>query len=358
MSNVPHINQIPRAPKNPKPIIVIGAGGIVNDAHLPAYKKAGFDVIGIFDIHYENAKKTAEKWGIKTTFATLEDAAAHVDADTVIFDVAVPPVAVTETLKKLPDGATVMIQKPMGEDYQEALQIREICRSKNFTSAINFNLRFSPQMMAIKGLIDGGHLGELLELEMTVNINTPWHLFTYVETMERVEVSMHSIHYMDLMRYFTGRNPNSVFSRTMGDQRRPKVAQTRTSTILDYGHTIRCTISVNHNHLYDSQFQLGRLRIEGDKGAVTARIGSIMDYPDGVEDDLWFAEQGGSWHSIPLEGAWFPEAFLGSMSNLQCYATGETDTLINCTEDAIQTMALVEACFIANESDGIKLPDF
>ena len=37
-------------PSNKKPIVLIGAGGIVKDAHLPAYKKAGFKVIGLSDI--------------------------------------------------------------------------------------------------------------------------------------------------------------------------------------------------------------------------------------------------------------------------------------------------------------------
>ena len=32
------------APANPKPIVIIGAGGIVRDAHLPAYAKAGLTV--------------------------------------------------------------------------------------------------------------------------------------------------------------------------------------------------------------------------------------------------------------------------------------------------------------------------
>ncbi|NCA18336.1 MAG: gfo/Idh/MocA family oxidoreductase, partial [Actinobacteria bacterium] len=31
------------------PVAIVGAGGIVDGAHLPAYKKAGVEVIGIFD---------------------------------------------------------------------------------------------------------------------------------------------------------------------------------------------------------------------------------------------------------------------------------------------------------------------
>ena len=40
----------PEMPSSPRPIVIIGAGGIVKDAHLPAYKIAGFPVAGIYDI--------------------------------------------------------------------------------------------------------------------------------------------------------------------------------------------------------------------------------------------------------------------------------------------------------------------
>lgn len=43
---------------NSLPIYIIGAGGIVNDAHLPAYTIAGFNVQGIFDINKDKAAAT------------------------------------------------------------------------------------------------------------------------------------------------------------------------------------------------------------------------------------------------------------------------------------------------------------
>ncbi len=46
---------VPR-PRNPRPIISIGAGGIVRDAHLPAYKKAGFPVVAIVDLDKSKAE--------------------------------------------------------------------------------------------------------------------------------------------------------------------------------------------------------------------------------------------------------------------------------------------------------------
>ena len=38
------------APSHPKPIVIIGAGGIVRVAHLPAYAKAGLVVSGVTDL--------------------------------------------------------------------------------------------------------------------------------------------------------------------------------------------------------------------------------------------------------------------------------------------------------------------
>ena len=38
---------------------IIGAGGIVSGAHLPAYRAAGLDVSAFFDIDAEKATKVA-----------------------------------------------------------------------------------------------------------------------------------------------------------------------------------------------------------------------------------------------------------------------------------------------------------
>ncbi|HPU57778.1 MAG TPA: gfo/Idh/MocA family oxidoreductase, partial [Verrucomicrobiota bacterium] len=44
-------------PSRPRPIVIIGAGGIVRDAHLPAYRKANFPVAGIYDLNPAAAEK-------------------------------------------------------------------------------------------------------------------------------------------------------------------------------------------------------------------------------------------------------------------------------------------------------------
>ena len=46
-----------------------------------------------------------------------------------------------------------------------------------------------------------------------------------------------------------------------------------------------------------------------------------------------------------MRGAWFPDAFVGRMANLQRFVAGEDQALVASVEDAWTTMALVEAAF-------------
>src|SRR5258706_13135247 len=77
-------------PKQLRPIIVIGAGGIVRAAHLPAYEKAGFPVIGLMDQKSARAAELASQRGIPRNFSSAAEAVRFAPLDA-IFDVAVSP---------------------------------------------------------------------------------------------------------------------------------------------------------------------------------------------------------------------------------------------------------------------------
>ena len=58
---------------------------------------------------------------------------------------------------------------------------------------------------------------------------------------------------------------------------------------------------------------------------------------------------------MPLIGRWFPDAFIGTMSNLQRFVAGEDTALVSPMADALQTMKLVEACYVSDARGGIEL---
>ena len=75
-------------PSKLSPIVIIGTGGIVRDAHLPAYKKAGFQVDGLYDVDKDKAKTLANEFGVNKIFQTIDEAFQNTNC---IFDLALPP---------------------------------------------------------------------------------------------------------------------------------------------------------------------------------------------------------------------------------------------------------------------------
>jgi len=349
-SSVSDLRQAWPRPTAPRPIVIIGAGGIVNDAHLPAYRLAEFPVAGIFDLNRDRAEAHAKKWGLKV-FSSLAEAAAVENA---VFDLATPPAAHVDVLSALPEGAVALIQKPMGRDLDEASRILKLARDRKLTAAVNFQLRFAPMMLALQDALARGQLGRLIDVEIHLNILTPWHLFPFLKGLPRIEIAVHSIHYFDFIRALLG-NPASVYARTMGHPL-SDMAQTRTSAILDFGKDVRCTLSINHDHDFGRKFQDSTFRFEGDKGVAVVKMGILLNYPEGEPDELWIARRDDAWTQIPLQGGWFPHAFIGVMSNLQRFASGEDSKLITAVDDAWHTMALVEACFSASAAPATPVP--
>jgi predicted dehydrogenase len=339
-------------PTVPRPIVVIGAGGIVNDAHLPAYRKAGFPVTGVFDIDGAKARAVAQRWEIPTVFDSLAQATAVTEC---VFDIAAPPVAHADIVAALPRGAAVLLQKPMGPDLEAASRIRATCRAQGLTAAVNFQLRFAPMMLAVADALERGLLGRLLDVEVHINLVTPWHLFPHLKPNPRVEIVSHSIHYLDLIRALAG-NPRGVLARTYGHPD-SDLAQTRTSAILDYGTDLRVTLSINHQHDFGRRFQDASFRFEGAQGAALVKLGVLLNYPQGEPDELWVAPKSGPWEPVQLKGQWFPDAFMGTMANLQRFVAGEDSVLHSSVEDAWHTMALVEACYRSNDTPGTPISE-
>ena len=346
-------------PEKPRPIVSIGLGGIVHDAHYPAYKIAGFEIISGFDINSDRAAEMKHKFDIPVIYDTLSETIVQAP-ENAVFDVAVPGNAITDILRQIPEGCTVLIQKPMGDDLEQAREILNVCRERNLTAAINFQLRFAPFIIAARDMIEQGLIGELYDMEVRMQINTPWHLWQFLFPLPRVEILYHSIHYIDLVRSFCGTS-QSVYAKTISHPTAPDLkGGTRSMIIMDYGDNPRVNVMTNHSHAYGAQKQQSYVKFEGGKGAIQIRAGLNMSYPDGVPDKFEYAlkevGQEPEWQSLDINGSWFPEAFIGTMASLMRYANGETDTLPTSVEDAIMTMATVEAAYNSSENGGTLLP--
>jgi predicted dehydrogenase len=341
-------------PRAPRPIVILGAGGIVRDAHLPAYRKAGFPVVALCDMNEERARALATEYDVPAVFDSIPAAVAAAPLDAV-FDMALVPDQFLAALEALPDGAAVLIQKPLGNSIEEARQLVELCHRKSLIAAVNTQLRFAPQVAGARALIASGAIGELFDLEIRISVNTPWEMFPFVFGMERLEFTMHSVHYMDLVRSFLG-NPTSVSALTVGHPLK-ELASTRSVIVCHYaGRPLRVVISTNHDHDYGGRFEESFIKWEGTKGAVRAQLGLLLDYPAGGPDALDYVlrdDLATGWRSIPFEGSWFPDAFAGAMGALQRFLEGSVPALPTSVDDVFDTMAVVEAAYESDARGGV-----
>lgn len=136
-------------------------------------------------------------------------------------------------------------------------------------------------MIAARKLIADGVIGDIVDIDWRVVELHPWHLWSFLFGLERMEINYHSIHYIDCIRSFVG-DPTNVYCKTMQHPKMTDLSQTRTSIIMDYGNVLRVNLHINHNHDYAPDYQESMMKIEGMKGAIRIQLGLILDYPTGT----------------------------------------------------------------------------
>ncbi len=334
-------------PSAPRPITVIGAGGIVRSAHLPAYRKWGLPVAGIFDRDIPRAKAVAQEFGVPTVYASLDDALNAGSSG--VFDVALPPQALAEVLPRLPEKCVALIQKPFGVDFADANTLAAAMTARKIIAAVNFQLRFTPSMLAITDAIAKGMFGPLVELEVRAVCRTPWEEWPFMRELDAVEIPLHSIHYLDWIRSVLGQ-PKKVYAKSLRHPDHPALKDARSSIVLDYGDSVRCCLSLNHTHKWGPEREEASLRIEGTRAAAIVGLGYLVNYPKEAPESLEMIETGGAWRKVALSGARTPDSFAAVMANLQRFVAGEDETLHTAIADSLETMRLVEACLRSNAS--------
>ncbi|NGM60931.1 Gfo/Idh/MocA family oxidoreductase [Sphingobacterium sp. SGG-5] len=345
-----------KMPTRIRPIVVIGAGGIVEEAHLPAYQKAAWPVSGIFDVHVERSQKLADQFNIYRVFSSLDELIQSSPQDC-IYDIAVPASQLIDILPKLPIGSIVMMQKPMGETLQAAQEIFNICEQRQFTASVNFQMKLIPSITVAKNLIDQGYIGELHDMEIRMNIHHPWGLWDFLFDLPRMEMLYHSIHYMDMIRYFLGM-PQYIYAKTFQHPKQMQLASTRSVVVFDYDKPIRAFVNTNHGHDFGLKHQDSFVKWEGTQGAIKVTLGKNINFPMGEADafEYYFNDDNlHGWRQANISGSWYPDAFMATMADLMLAAERTDAPHVTSVRHALETMRLVEAAYESSNHGGIPI---
>lgn len=331
-----------------KKVGVIGAGGIVQGAHLPAYQKAGLPIRAITDIDQTKAQALADEFGIPHVYPSAE--ALIADPEIEVVDIAVPaseqPALV---LAALDAGKHVLAQKPLATTVEAALELAEKAEASGLLVGVNQQLRCDEGMAAAYEMVQRGWLGELSGFSITVNLDTPWHLWDWAQSMERLEVMIHSIHYHDVVRWFLG-NPKRVFALAGRTAGQAPIGETR--TVSSYLYESGVVAVVHANHVNRGGDNLAEFRIDGSEGSIRGTLGLLYDYPEGRCDTVELKSSvvpTDGWVPYPVTQRWIPDAFIGTMGSLLAEIAGEGSRR-SPIFDNVDTVKLVHALYESIET--------
>ena len=328
-------------PKTDYGIGCIGAGFIMRDVHLAAYREAGFDPVAIASRTPDHAKAAAEQWNIPTVYSTwqelLDDPAVE------IVDIAFPPDQQLEIVReavKRPHVKGILAQKPVAFTLDEAVEMARLADDAGVKLGVNHNMRYDQSMRALKTLLDRGELGEPVVAEIVMNARPHWQEF--IKPYERIALLNMSIHHLDVFRFLFG-DPDRILASVRPDPSHDFLHKDGMAFyILEYDDGLRA-VSIDNCYTWAD----GRIhwRVEGSEGIAKGTIG-WPDYPEGSPSTIeWTTRaRAGKWERPTWEERWFPQAFVGTMGQLMRAIQDDAEPEIS-GQTTLGTMALVEAAY-------------
>jgi predicted dehydrogenase len=329
----------------------VGAGFIMRDCHLVAYRQAGFNPVAIASRDPARAEAVARQHAIPRAYATVDELLG--DPDVEVLDVAVPP-DVQPALIRAAVGQRdhvrgILAQKPLALTYREAKECVDLCAAAGVALAVNQNMRYDQSVRALKDVLRRGWLSE--PVLGTIEMRAIPHWMPWSEGLRSLSTFLMSVHHLDTFRYWFG-TPDRVLASTRPDPRtRFAHADGINLYILEYDSGFRAS---GWDDVWAGPAREGaeadiyiRWRVEGTDGLARGTIG-WPGYPARTPStlDVTTRQRPGRWLQPRWPEAWFPDAFAGTMAQLLCALEDGTEPEIS-GRDNLETVALCEAVYAA-----------
>jgi len=324
----------------------IGAGFIMNDCHLVAYRNVGFNPVAISSLTAERREAAAKRHSIKKVYDTWQKLVD--DTDIEILDIAVPPDVQMDVLryaanKKHLKG--IQVQKPAAMSLAEVREIANIAKTMGIPLAVNSNMRYDQSMRALKFALDKNLLGK--PVLATIEMRAIPHWQDFLKKYPLLEIYSMGIHHIDIFRYLFG-DPEKITAVCRTDPRtqfahRDGIVQFTYKYADGFLATSLDDVWAWPNEPCEKDIYI-KWRVEGLEGMAAGTIGWPF-YPERTPSTLKLTtKQASGWIEPRWDTVWFPDAFAGTMASLLRAVETGTKPEID-IEDNIKTIACVDACY-------------
>ena len=220
-------------PSSPLRTGVIGTG-FIGPVHVEALRRVGVTVAAICDVG-DLATKAATRLAIPRAFTDYRELLACPEIDAV--HITTPNKFHCEmSLAALAAGKHVVCEKPLAMNTAETAQIVKAARAARRVFAVNYNIRFYPAVLALRGFVARGELGDIIHVNgsylqdwLFKDTDYNWRLLPQ-EGGELRAVSDIGTHWMDTVSFILGAKITSVFAdlATWHKERRRPLGEVQT----------------------------------------------------------------------------------------------------------------------------------
>jgi predicted dehydrogenase len=339
----PTLDYRPSFPADYRPGVgIIGCGGIVKLAHLPAYTAYGVDVVGVYDVDRQATRDIQERFPVvQRVFANLDELLADPGIDVV--DIATHPSArVALMLRAIDAGKHVLAQKPLAPDILSARKVVEEAERRGVRVAVNQNGRWAPAWRIATLLVEQGAVGDVCAVTHLYEHDFGWTLGTPFDQIEHFVLYDFSVHWIDISRcWLAGKTVSSVRAVEYRTPAQPAEGKAPWGAwvVIDYADGASAAIrSVGTAH---TRRPGDPFWIHGTEGTIR---GSVRKGTDFVE-----LERDGTSTRYELEGEWLHDAFAGTLGELVSAVAESREPFNSARHNLLSLEMTLAACRSAEE---------
>ncbi|WP_077618117.1 Gfo/Idh/MocA family protein [Bacillus sinesaloumensis] len=190
--------------------------GIISFAHMHATsyasvlkKMKGVTLAGIADDNEDRGQKYAQLF--ETTFYKNYHELLDSDIDAVIVT-SENTLHHQHVVAAANAGKHVLCEKPLATNLQDMEEMIRVCEQNRVLLGTAFPVRFNTPVQQAKKLLEQGILGDILAIKGTNRGTNPGGWFIDKEKSGGGAVLDHTVHVVDIMRWFTGAEVKEVYA--------------------------------------------------------------------------------------------------------------------------------------------------
>ena len=326
---------------------IVGCGGIAH-RHTEGYRAVAGDICKVVagcDVNQKTLDNFCEAYKVPHRFTNTKELIESGEVD--VISLLTPPAVRSEVIfPAFEHGINMLVEKPFAEKLPDAISFVEAAEKAGVVLAVNQQLRFMPDILKAKEIIESGYIGEIRSIAHDQFQNRT-RVSGWRKDEERLEISIFSIHLLDRIRWLMGCQPEAVSAVTRYWNKDVRGETFTDLTIQFSGGNIGTMVS-NWHSLTIPEY---RLRIDGTKGSLLSvkksvtsdqctmtiqKVGSEPEHQDCSSENAFSLAMGESMKRL-----------------LQAIESGTEPP--HSGRDNLQTMAIVDGAYLSASRDGTKI---